>query len=354
MTDTLEIQITRTQQSKLQDVDLSNPVFGKVYSDHMFMADFYNGEWKDLRIVPYGNLQISPANTTLHYASSIFEGLKAYRGENGEILIFRPEANAKRLITSAHRMCMPPVPEELFMSGLQELLKLDQDWVPSAPGTSLYIRPLQMAMDPYIGIRPSDTYSFMIITGPVGPYYSKPVKVKIETHYTRAAPGGTGFAKTGGNYAAALQPALEAQKEGYDQLIWTDAREHLYVEESGTMNLMFVIEDKLVTPPAGDSILHGITRDSIITLAKDQGMTVEERPVSIAEVIETLKGGKMQEAFGAGTAATIAQIKTIAYEGVDYELPEVESRKYSNSFLQTLNNIKEGKAEDPHNWIYQV
>lgn len=351
MTETMDIKINRTSASKIHETDLENPKFGSVYSDHMFIADYKNGEWQDFRIVPYGNLSISPANTTLHYASTIFEGLKANRNENGDVLIFRADANARRLRKSAERMCMPEVPEELFMSGLTELLKLDRDWVPTAPGTSLYIRPLQIAMDPYIGIRPSETYQFLIITGPVGAYYSEPVKVKIETSFTRAAQGGTGFAKTGGNYAAALKPAVDAQKQGFNQLIWTDAKTHEFVEESGTMNLMFVINDTLITAPAGDTILNGITRDSIIQLAKDKGMKVEERPIRVTEVIESIKNGSMQEAFGAGTAATVAPIKLIHHDGVDYELPPVSGWKYSKDFLETLNKIKTGQLADPHNWI---
>ncbi|XOV93005.1 MAG: branched-chain amino acid aminotransferase [Bacteroidota bacterium] len=354
MVETMDIRIERNKKSRLHEVDMVNPVFGKVYSDHMFIADYANGEWKDLRIVPYGDLQISPANTTLHYASTIFEGLKAYKDGNGDILVFRPDANAKRMIKSAERMCMPPVPESLFMQSMTELLKLDSNWVPNAPGTSLYIRPFQLAMDPYIGIKPSQTYSFFIITGPVGAYYSEPVKVKVEKHYTRAAAGGTGFAKTGGNYAAALYPAVKAQEEGFDQLIWTDAKEHEYVEESGTMNLMFVIDDVLVTAPAGDTILNGITRDSILTLARDEGMKVEERRISIKEIVKAIEQGKLQEAFGAGTAATVAQIKMIHNEGIDYELPPVEGRKYSNHFLDLLNKIRYGEMEDKHGWVYRI
>ena len=251
-------------------------------------------------------------------------------------------------------MCMPPVPEELFMGALTELLKVDNAWVPDADGTSLYIRPFQMAMDPYIGIRPSDTYSFMIITGPVGAYYSEPVRVKIETHYTRAAAGGTGFAKTGGNYAGALYPAKLAQEKGYHQLIWTDGKTHEFIEESGTMNIMFIVNDTLITPPAGDTILHGITRDSIIQLAKDQGMSVEVRPVTVKEIIQSLEDGTMQEAFGAGTAATIAHIATIGYEGKDYDLPDIGTRKYSHQFLADLNGIKTGAIPDQHNWVYEI
>ncbi len=350
----MKISTNLTKESKLPGIDLENSVFGKVYSDHMFVADFHDGEWKDLRIEPFADMSISPANTTLHYASTIFEGLKAHRASNGEVLVFRPQANAFRMTKSAERMCMPVVPEELFMEALTTLLEIDKDWVPKNPGNSLYIRPLQIAMDPYVGIRPSDTYRFLIFTGPVGAYYSKPVRVKVETHFTRAAAGGTGWAKTGGNYAAALYPASLAQKEGYDQLIWTDGKNHEYVEESGTMNLLFVIDDILLTAPTGDTILPGITRDSILQLAKDQGMNVVQRRIKVAEIIEAVEKGKLQEAFGAGTAATIAQIKTIGYEGIDYELPEIESRKYSNGFLKTLTKIKLGEMEDTHGWIHKI
>ncbi len=354
MIDTMDIALHKTSNSRLHEVDLDNPVFGKVYSDHMFIADYKGGQWQDLRIEPYGDFSISPANTTLHYASTIFEGLKAQRSKSGEVLVFRPQANAFRMTKSAERMCMPIVPQELFMQAMTTLLEVDKDWVPKKIQNSLYIRPLQIAMDPYVGIRPSDTYRFMIITGPVGSYYSKPVKVKIETHFTRAAAGGTGWAKTGGNYAAALYPASLAAKEGYDQLIWTDGKDHEYVEESGTMNLMFVIDDTLVTPPTGDTILPGITRDSILQLAKDKGMKVVQKRIKVREVIDAIENGTLQEAFGAGTAATIAQIQTIGFEGTDYELPAVEGRKYSIGFLDTLSKIKIGEIPDPHEWIYKI
>jgi branched-chain amino acid aminotransferase len=350
----MNIAVSKTSHPRLASTDLKSPVFGKIYSDHMFVADFANGQWQDYRIVPYGNISISPANTTLHYASTIFEGLKAYRNLHNEVVVFRPSDNAKRMIKSAERMCMPAVPESLFMEGLTELLKLDQGWITQHAGTSLYVRPFQFAMDPYVGIRPSDTYTFMIITGPVESYYSQPVKVKIETQYTRATAGGTGFAKTGGNYAAALRPALEAQKEGYDQLIWTDSVSHEYVEESGTMNLMFVINDTLITAPTGDTILKGITRDSILTLARDKGMKVEERPIKVTEIIDALKKGILQEAFGVGTAATVAPIQSIGLNGVNYEMPDVRLSQYSQGFLENLNQIKSGVLEDKHGWIYKV
>lgn len=354
MTEALEINITKTEESKLPHIDFNNLGFGSTYSDHMFVADFEDGEWKNNRIIPYRDLRISPANATLHYAQSIFEGLKAHRNKDGEILIFRPDENAKRMVRSAERMCMPPVPEELFLGAINELVQLDNEWVPHQEGTSLYIRPFQFAMDPYIGVRPSERYSFMVITGPVGGYYSGAVKVKIEQDYTRAVRGGVGAAKTAGNYAASLYPAKQAQDQGYHQLIWTDGQQHEYIEEAGTMNIMFVINDTLVTPRTSDSILPGITRDSALILARDWGLNVEERPVKVTEIIQAIESGQLTEAFGIGTAATVSQISTIGYQGTDYELPDVENRAISNRILDALTKIKNGEMEDKFGWIRRV
>lgn len=352
MIDTIDIAIRKTTQSRIHELDMDNIQFGKMYSDHMFVAEYTDGEWKDLRIEPYGNLSISPANAALHYAQSIFEGLKAYKNESGEVLVFRPEDNAKRMNKSAERMCMPEIPEELFMTALTELLKLDAAWVPDRSGTSLYIRPVAFANDPYVGIRPSETFKFLIFTSPVGAYYSEPVNVKIETKYTRAVAGGVGYAKTAGNYAASLYPAVQAQKEGYHQLIWTDGQTHQYIEEAGTMNLMFLIGGTLVTAPTGDSILNGITRNSVLTLAKDWGMNVEERRISVDELIQALESGELTEAFGAGTAATIAKINKIGHEGKDYVLPA--ERPLADKLFKALDAIKVGQAEDKWNWLYKV
>ena len=354
MIDTADIRIKPVAHSRISEFDQDNLVFGKTYSDHMFVADYKDGEWSDLRIEAYGDLSISPANSTLHYGQSIFEGLKAHRAANGDVLVFRPLDNARRLNKSAVRMCIPEVPEELFMNALTELLKLASAWVPDRPGTSLYIRPFVFANDPYIGIRPSETYKFIIFTAPVGAYYAEPVKVKIETSYTRAVKGGTGAAKTAGNYAAALYPAVTNQKLGYHQLIWTDGQSHEYIEESGTMNVMFLIGDKLITAPTGDTILKGITRDSVLTLARELGVTVEERPVKVAEVVEAAANGTLKEAFGAGTAATIAHIKAIGFEGTDYELPAINDDMFSVRIMKMLTEIKTGVVEDKHNWILKV
>ena len=352
MMSTLAFEVKKTSKSKLDMVDFQNIDFGKVYSDHMFVAEFVEGEWKNLRIEPFADLTISPANATLHYAQSVFEGLKAYKNDEGEILVFRPQANAQRLIKSAERMCIPPIPEDLFMSALTELLRLDSGWIPTRRGASLYIRPLIYANDPYIGVRPSHSYKFLMFTGPVGAYYSEDVKVKIETHFTRAVRGGVGSAKTAGNYAASLYPALQAQKEGYHQLIWTDGQTHEFIEEAGTMNLLFYINDTLITAPTGDSILNGITRDCVLTLAREWGIKVEERKFSVKELIAALEKGEVSEAFGAGTAATISKIKLIGYEGKDYTLPE--AKPLSDRLFEALDQIKLGKLEDTHDWVYKV
>jgi branched-chain amino acid aminotransferase len=354
MTETMEIAIKKVAQSRIREIDFNNIPFGKVYSDHMFVADYKGKEWKNFQIVPYEYMTISPASPAIHYGQSIFEGMKAYKNQQGEALTFRPLDNYKRLNLSGHRLCMPHLPEEVFMEGLSALLNLDKDWIPSALGTSLYVRPFIFAADEYIGIRPSDDFKFMIITCPVGAYYSAPVKVKIETHYSRAMEGGTGGVKAAGNYAGALYPAKLAQDKGYHQLIWTDAKTHTYIEESGTMNVMFIIDDTLITAPVGDTILPGITRDSVLTLAREWGLQVEERKLAVTELIDAITTGRLKEAFGTGTAATIAHIELIGYEGVDYTLPEVSGREFSNKVLTTLDDIRLGKVADTYNWVYKI
>jgi branched-chain amino acid aminotransferase len=353
MIDTLKIDIERVKRSRLPEVDFNNLPFGKVYSDHMFMADF-RGEWKNFRIVPYGHMQVSPATPAIHYGQSIFEGMKAYHSPGGEARIFRPLDNWKRMNISAERMCMPAIPEDLFMESLSALIDTDRKWIPSVEGSSLYIRPFMFSADEYIGIRPSQDFTFMIILSPAGAYYSSPVKVKIETHFTRAVEGGTGYAKAGGNYGGAIYPAKVAHDQGYHQLIWTDGKEHKYIEESGTMNVMFVIGDTLVTPALSDSILAGITRDSVLKIARSWGMKVEERRIPVSELIDGLKNGKVKEAFGAGTAATIAHIELIGHEGHNYQLPPAEKREFSNKVYKELEGIKRGTKQDPFGWIVKM
>ncbi|MBX2965516.1 MAG: branched-chain amino acid aminotransferase [Cyclobacteriaceae bacterium] len=354
MVETMKIATERVQQSRIGEVDFSDIPFGKIYTDHMFMADCKKGEWSNFRIKPYGYMPISPATPAIHYGQGIFEGMKAYKGPNGEALVFRPLDNWKRLNISGERLCMQPVPEDLFMESLSALVDLDRAWIPEAAGSSLYIRPFLFSSDEYIGIRPSEDFTFMIILSPVGAYYSTPVKVCIETHYTRAAQGGTGYAKAGGNYAAAIYPAWLAQKKGYHQLLWTDGKTHEYIEESGTMNVMFMIDDVLVTPALSDSILAGITRDSVLQIARMWGMKVEERKVSVKELVEGIENGKVTEVFGVGTAATIAHIELVGYNGKDYYLPPVEQRTFSNKVYAELEGIKRGQKPDPFGWIVKM
>ena len=350
----LSIRTQKVEKSRLPEVDFENLPFGRVFSDHMFIADYKDNKWNDLRIVPYKNLSFSPAMSTLHYAQSIFEGLKAYKRTDGSVWLFRPEDNFKRMNISAERMCMPTIPREAFMDGLLELIHLDQGWVPGQEGSTLYVRPFMFAADDFIGVRPSDTYKFMIFTCPVASYYSEPVRVRIETEYTRAARGGVGYAKTAGNYAASLFAARKAQQEGYHQVIWTDGVEHKHIEESGTMNLFFKIDGTLITASLGDSVLDGITRKSIIQLARDFGQPVEERRISVAEIAQALKEGRVEEAFGAGTAAVVSSVKTIGHEGVDYDLPPMVEGTFAYKAKETLYKIRLGETPDIHNWMVKV
>jgi len=353
-TTSTSIKIQKTTQSKLNELDFNHLSFGKAFADHMFMADFNNNKWTDLQIVPYGAFPISPAAAVLHYGQAIFEGMKAYKNETGEVSIFRPWANFNRLNVSAERLCMQTVPEEVFMGGLTELVKLDKNFVPTAEGSSLYIRPFLIATDEFIGVHPSDSYRFLIITSPSGAYYSAPVKVLVETTYTRAAEGGVGFAKVSGNYGRSLLPTKLAAEKGYQQIFWTDARNHRFLEESGTMNLMVVIDDVLITPSLGDTILPGVTRDSVLTLAREWKMKVQERKISIDEVIDAHTKGVLQDAFGTGTAATITHVSHIGFEGKDYELPDVKTRTFSNRVKIELEDIHRGRIKDTHNWMYKV
>jgi branched-chain amino acid aminotransferase len=354
MIGTIEIKIDKIAKSRITEYDVNNVPFGKCFSDHMFVAEYADGEWQRAYIMPYQAVPMSYANSALHYGQAIFEGMKAYKNEKGEVSLFRPLENYSRLNKSAIRMAMPEIPEEIFMGGLIELLKLDKAWVPSSETGSLYIRPFIIATDEAIGVKASDTYKFIIITCPAGKYYSEPIKVKVETNYFRAVHGGVGYVKAAGNYGRSLYPTKLAQQKGYQQVIWTDSKTNQYVEESGTMNLMFVIGDTLLTPELSDTILSGITRDSVLSLAKQWGMKVEERKISIREVLTAHGNGTLQEAFGCGTAATIAQIIGIGFEGKDYELPPVSSRKFSNKVDETLRNIRKGKVADEMNWMLKV
>ena len=353
-TPTLNISVNKAARSRVKDQDINHVPFGKIFTDHMFVAEYENGKWGKTSIEPYGSISMSYATCALHYGQTIFEGMKAFRTVKDEIVLFRPYENFKRINKSGERMAMPEVPEEIFMGGLIELLKLDKIWVPTDEFGSLYIRPFIIATEEAIGVRPSDTYKFIIIMAPAGKYYSEPLKVLVERSYFRAVEGGVGFVKVGGNYGRSLYPTKLANQKGYQQVIWTDSKTHQYVEESGTMNLMFVIGDTVVTPALSDTILAGITRDTVLTLAKHWGMKVEERKVSIPEMLEAHRKGLLKEAFGTGTAATIAQIVTIGCDGTDYQLPPVEERKFSTKVDETLRAIRKGKIADEFGWIEKV
>lgn len=354
ITSALPITVKKVTNSRISELDEANLGFGKVFSDHMFVADYSNGQWTNAAVVPYDKIPFSPSSSMMHYGQAIFEGMKAYRGDNGEILLFRPLANHKRLNISAVRMAMPTISEDLFMDGLLQLLKVDSAWVPKSEGSSLYIRPFLIATDEFIGVKASETYKFLIITSPVAKYYTEPVKVLVETNYIRAVEGGVGFAKVSGNYGRSLYPSKLAQQKGYQQVIWTDARHHRYLEESGTMNIMFVIDGVLITPPLGDTILAGITRDSVLTIARSWGMKVEERKIGIDEVVDAHKNNVLQEVFGTGTAATIAPICLIGYEGVDYSLPDLKSNSFSSRVALELDNIRKGRTPDSNAWMLNV
>src|SRR5215471_96406 len=307
MVDTYSIHVTKIERSKLLDIPLENIPFGKFFSDHMLEADFENGEWKNVEIKPYQPLLLNPSLAAIHYGQAIFEGVKAYKSQSGEASIFRPIDNFHRFNASAHRMQMPDVPQDLFIEGMKQLVTLDKNWIPAKPDHSLYIRPFMFGADEIIGVKPSETYKFMIIMAPTGPYYGTPMRIYVEEKYTRAAQGGVGFAKAAGNYGASMLATAEAKKKGYDQVLWMDAAEHEYVQEIGTMNVFFIIDNKAITPDlASGTILGGITRESVITLLKEMGLSVEERPVSIHELVDAFKAGALKEVFGTGTAATIS------------------------------------------------
>jgi branched-chain amino acid aminotransferase len=349
-----KIAIQRTDRSRLASTDLQDIKFGRVFSDHMFVMDYVDGAWKEPVIMPFADLQMSPAALVLHYSQTIFEGLKAYRADDGSVGIFRPKDNIARMNRSAVRMCMPQIPEELFLEALTTLVGEDRNWIPEGDGAALYIRPFMFASDEYIGVKPSDGYRFIIFTCPVRGYYSEPVRVKIETTYSRAFPGGTGEAKCGGNYAGGLYPAKMGQDAGFHQLIWTDGLTHQYIEESGTMNVFFNIDGTLVTPALDGTILRGVTRDSIIRIAKDEGFPVEERRVSVEEIVTAAREKRLVSAFGAGTAATIAHIASIAHGDEVFELPAIGERKLAERIGSVLDGIRRGHLTDKYGWVVRV
>jgi len=348
------IPITKTTNPRLPQFKFETLQFGKHFTDHMLMADYENGEWKNVVIKPYASFEVDPASAMLHYGQTIFEGIKAYKNNKGEVVIFRPDQNFIRFNVSAARMQMPQVPEWIFMGGMQQLINLDKGWIPSLPEHSLYIRPFIIATDPFLGVRPSSTYKFMIILGPSGPYFSTPMKIIIEDTYTRATPGGVGFAKNGGNYGGSLYPVHLAQQNGFDQVLWTDAIEHKYVEEVGMMNVMFVIDGKVITPSLErGTVLKGVTRDSAITLLRDMGYVVEERNLSVDEIVQAHKKGVLQEVFGVGTAAVVSYIAKLTYKDYDMNF-NVDQLKVAPALKQNLNDIRVGIVPDKHHWLVKV
>ncbi len=351
----MKIKIKKIRYSRLSEIDWGNLGFGKYFSDHIFIADFDGKSWDNPRIIPYGKLDMSPGILALHYGQSVFEGMKAYRYKNDDIYLFRPLDNFRRLNLSAERMAMAEIPEDLFMEGLSSLLRIDKQWIPAAKGCSLYIRPLLFATDEEIGVKISNTYRFILMTSPVGAYYSEPLKVLVETKYSRAAPGGVGLAKAAGNYGSSLLPTRLAHEKGYNQVLWTDSCSHSYLEESGTMNVMCVMEDVLVTPKLSDTILKGVTRDSVLAIARDLGIKTEERKISIDEVISAHKKGILREMFGVGTAVVITPICLFGYNGKNYELPVIATEKSIGTRIKKeLDGIRAGKIPDTRDWMQKV
>lgn len=344
--------IRKTTHSKLKDVDFTDLEFGKYVSDHMLVCDYREKQWHTPHLVPYANLSLDPASLALHYGQTVFEGMKAFRMVDGRVNIFRIDRHYARFVRSLERMCMAVPTRDIFMEGLHKLVNMDRGWIPPQSGAALYLRPFVYASEAKFGVKVSEQYRFVVITGPVPELYAKPIRVKVETNYVRAAKGGTGFAKCGGNYGAAFYPTQQARQLGYDQVLWTDAKENKYIEESGMMNVMFVIGDTLVTPPLSDSILDGVTRDSLLTLAADLGFKTEERPVSVDELVKAFEEKKITEAFGAGTAAVVAPIQTIHIAGKDYDLPAYNKKSVHQQIKKELENIRTGKVADRHEWNF--
>lgn len=348
-----DIKITKTKATKIHDVDFNNLNFGKVFSDHMLVCDYKNGKWQSPEIVPYQAITLDPSAKIFHYGQSVFEGMKAYKDEDGSIFLFRPLENCKRLNISSKRLAIPELPEEYFMEGLKALLKLDSAWIPQKEGSSLYIRPFIFASGNGFHASPADEYKFIICCAPSGSYFSGKVKVLIEEKYSRSANGGVGFAKAGGNYAGQFYPTQLAVEKGYQQVIWTDDTNHEYIEEAGAMNIFIRINDTLITGPTSDRILDGITRKSIIELAKSEGIPVEVRKITVNEVVEAAKNGSLKEMFGAGTAAVVSPISAFGYKETDYELPELKET-YANYLKKRITDIQTNKSEDPFGWRFEV
>lgn len=348
----LAIQVERSPVSRYVALELENLSFGKQPTDHMFIARYANGHWHNARIVPFAPLTLSPFALTFHYGQTVFEGMKAFRMQDGNISVFRMDKHHNRFNQSLERMCMPAVAKSLFENAIHKLIEIDAPWVPEKENTALYLRPFMIATEEKLRVKASEEYAFMVVATPVGPYYQKALRLKVETKYIRAAPGGTGGAKCGGNYGAAFLPTYQANQQGFDQVLWTESENREYIEESGTMNVFFSLNEKLITPPL-HTILDGVTRDSLLVLAREQGMVVEERRISIKEVQYALENGQKVEAFGAGTAAVVSPIEYIQVGEKGYSLyTGKDARMYT--FREQLQAIRTGKVEDTHHWNYII
>ncbi|MGL4208054.1 MAG: branched-chain amino acid aminotransferase [Candidatus Adiutrix sp.] len=354
---TINQRILPKEQRRLNSFDEKTLNFGSILSDHMFKMDYFDGQWRNPRLEPYGPITLSPAAMGLHYGQLIFEGLKCFRRQDNTLALFRPKENFKRLARSAHKLCIPDFDQDLALEGLRQLIKTDATWVPQTFGTSLYIRPFIVATEPHLGVRPSGEYLFMIICGPVGAYYREgfaPIKIFVEPEMSRAAPGGLGDVKAASNYAASLYAAEIASQNGYTQLLWLDAQEHKYVEEVGSMNIFFVIGDTIITSPLKGTVLPGITRDSVITLLRQWGKNICERPLAISEIMEAKEKGLLKEAFGTGTAAVISPVGHLSYKGQEFMVGDGTTGPLTQRLYDEITAIQYGLSPDDNHWMMPI
>ena len=347
------MEIRKSNNTKIKDVDFNSIKFGEIFTDHMFECNFVNGDWETPVIRPYKSIEMDPSSHVFHYGQAIFEGMKGYKDKQDQLWLFRPEDNYERLKKSSIRMKIPVLPKEYFFKGLYKLINLEKNWISSNPGSSLYIRPFVFSTSKMLAASPSFDYKFLIICSPGAAYYSKPLSVFVEDKYSRAAPGGAGYAKAAGNYGAAFYPTSLAIEKGFDQVVWTDSESHQKIEEVGTMSIAFRLGDKLVTPKTSDTILDGVSRSSVIQIAKDLGINVEERDVTVKELISEFKSGNLKEVFGCGTAAVIAPISSFGYKEAKFELEKVKN-SYADKIKLSIVNIQQNLADDPHGWRHKI
>ena len=354
----MEIKVIEATEKKEKPAWGQNLGFGKYFTDHMFTMDWTSKDgWCNAKIEPYAPIQLDPASMVLHYAQETFEGMKAYKTKDGRVLLFRPDMNAKRFANSNRRLCMPELPVDMFVEAVASVVEHEKDWIPTAEGTSLYIRPFMFATEAAVGVHPSSSYKFMVLLSPVGAYYPEgvaPVKIYVEDEYVRATKGGTGFTKCGGNYAGSIAAQMKAEKLGYTQVLWLDGVERKYVEEVGTMNVMFKIDGKIVTAPCEGTVLPGVTRNSIIHMLRSWGFVVEERHLSIDDLMEAGRNGTLEEAFGTGTAAVISPVGELNFKGEIVTINDFKTGELTQKLYDTLTGIQWGNLEDPYDWTYEV